>query len=259
VTLCQLLPIAPVALAINALSLWIGNLVLSARCDAYVDRDTHADDTHKQALKSFAIPLAPGVAYYALRGQLSLALLSVFGSTQSVAYVGALGRLSQVLALVGLANSFLVQPHFARLRHDRVVKQTATWIVAVYVSGAMLLVASSVWWPEGWLLILGSQYEGVRALVPLAVSIPLVAQLGDILYVLLTSRRWTSGQNYTIYLGVTTQVLTAVALGVDTAQKALVLSLTTAGMYTLVQAALLARAFFRADPQRFAPYPATVA
>lgn len=244
---CWRMPFATVALAINLLGLLAAETVLIGRGRRYMTDHAPPDRRDAERVKNFVYPLAPSVIYYALRGQISLLLLGLFGQTASIADLGALGRLAQILGLVSLLSIFLVQPYFARITNKTNFIKKGSVVLLAYLLMAALLLASAHVMPGWWLLLLGPNYAGLQPLLPLAFSVPLLAMLGDILYILLMSRGWTKGQNLTIYLGLSVQALFILTGRVDTAYGALLLSLYGFGTYVAVQLILLLKNLTRSN------------
>lgn len=241
---CTLLPLAVVALAINLAGFVISEMLLIRRATRYVGAAT-PDQEMGETLKRFTYPLIPGVIYYALRGQISLILLGFFGQTSSIAELGAVGRLGQLLGLIGLLNVFLIQPYFARIPSKAAFIKKGSFVVGGYLLLALLLLGSAFVIPDFWLILLGPNYLELKALMPLAFAVPLVALFGDILYILLMSRGWTKGQNWTVYIGVAVQVLFISLVRIDTTREALLFSLLILTAHAAVQLALLLKSVMR--------------
>jgi O-antigen/teichoic acid export membrane protein len=245
---CAFIPLAVVALVINLLGLAISEVFLKRRTKRYlaetVPPEPDSDQQMGDAVKRFTYPLIPGVIYYAFRGQISLILLGIFGSTTSIANFGALGRLGQVLGLVGLLNGFVIQPYFARVPSRKSFIRKSSIVIGSYMLFALLLLGSAFVMPNVWLLIIGPNYSGLSTLLPLTFSIPILALFGDLLYVLLMSRGWTKGQNWTICLSVGVQIIFISLIVVNTTRDALILSLLSSISIVLVQATLLLKNIF---------------
>ena len=73
----------------------------------------------RTAIVQLILPVVPSVVFYALSGQISVLLITIFGRTAAVASVGALSRLGQIFTLLSPMNAVLVEPYFARLPKDR--------------------------------------------------------------------------------------------------------------------------------------------
>lgn len=244
---CWLIPSAAMALFVNLLGLATIELMLIRRGRRYMSDQAPADSQMGESVKSFVRPLVPGAIYYAFRGQIPILLLGFFGNTTSIAGVGALGRLGQVLGLVGMLNVFLVQPYFARIPNKTGFVKKGLIVLCAYFFLATLLLSSSYLVPEWWMLLIGQNYVELKPLLPLAFSIPLLAILGDILYIFLMSRGWTKGQNWTIYFGLSVQVLFILTARVDTARGALLLNLFAFAAHAAVQIVLLLKNLIGSD------------
>lgn len=102
----------------------------------------------------------PGAVYYAFSGQITSWLVSIFGTTEAVAHVGALGRLAMAFNLFTSVFTLILIPRFARMpEHGRSRVLTRYW----EVQGALLVVLSLVvlaiaLFPEPVFLILGPEY-----------------------------------------------------------------------------------------------------
>ena len=115
----------------------------------------------RSAIIQLTMPATPGVIFYALQGQISLLLITIFGRTAAVASVGALGRLAQIFTLFLQMNPLLVEPYFARLPKHRL---KMNYLGAVAVAGIVGLAFIGLAWgfPEIFLWILGPKYAGLR-------------------------------------------------------------------------------------------------
>jgi O-antigen/teichoic acid export membrane protein len=115
----------------------------------------------RTAIIQLTLPATPGVIFYALQGQISVLLITVFGRTAAVASVGALGRLAQIFTLLLQMNPLLVEPYFAKLPKQ---KLKINYVVAVVLVGCVGLAFVVLAWvfPEIFLWILGPKYAGLR-------------------------------------------------------------------------------------------------
>jgi O-antigen/teichoic acid export membrane protein len=115
-TACAAIPLAITAIATNLLGTVLSAVFLKRRIGASANSASETIKADYLArLKVFCLPLAPGIIYYLLQGNIATAFLWFIGSTTSVAEVGALGRLSQIIGLITLLNGFFFLPYFARI------------------------------------------------------------------------------------------------------------------------------------------------
>ena len=114
----------------------------------------------------------PTAIYLSLLGQLTVVLVSIFGSTEAVAEVGALGRLAMVLTFFQVLFDLLVAPRFAKLKDDKSLLlkrflgiQAVLWLAGFALYGLVALFPNQTLW------ILGSNYGDLQTEVLLLAAI----------------------------------------------------------------------------------------
>jgi O-antigen/teichoic acid export membrane protein len=178
---------APAALAVVFCLGAVQWLVLRQRCG---EPGEHAAGRHVQALHAQVRRQAPNTLYYVFSTQIALWLIGVFGNAQTVAEVGALGRLAAVFAIVASVSAVLIQPYFARRQQGAELRAAFVSVNAffAFALAALLLTAHAA--PQGFLWILGGHYGNLRAELPWVVAASTLAAWGNALYSLGAVRGW---------------------------------------------------------------------
>jgi O-antigen/teichoic acid export membrane protein len=143
----------------------------------------------RTAIIQLSLPAVPSVFFYALSGQLSVLLITIFGRTAGVASVGALGRLGQIFGLLSQMNGILVEPYFARLKKAHL---KANYLIAVTVAGCFgfsVVVLAHVF-PGLFLWVLGPKYAGLRVEVMLVMVAGAIGLVKGIIATVNGSRRF---------------------------------------------------------------------
>jgi hypothetical protein len=131
---------------------------------------------------------APSAIYYAFEGQISVWLISIFGKTQAIAQVGALGRLAMIFNIVSALLALLWAPSFARLQAGPEVLHRF-WFVQLGLLGFVIAVVAGVAWsPSAALALLGRDYGSLTHEVVLAAAGGGAALLAGCAYVMASSR-----------------------------------------------------------------------
>lgn len=184
-------PFAFLTLFISGLSQAWSNANLKRISQRYADWSQKADVAIQFEILRFVKRLLPGSVYYCISGQLSLWLIAIFGSTSSIAEVGALARLVLVLSFFSVMMNVLVIPRFARLGENRriiLAYYTKIQLMMLVVSAALVFLA---WlFSEEILLVLGDAYMHLNSELVLCViggSLNLIVGLS---YVLNSCRGW---------------------------------------------------------------------
>lgn len=241
VALCRWWPSALLVLVVNLMAVVVADRVATWRSRCYIDQEIAPTHAQSRPLRRFVVPLIPSIVYYMIQGQSSIVLLGLFGNTASVAEVGALGSLGQVIGVIMMLNLFFVQPHFARIGRKSELAAKLAWLtLGLGAAGALVLLSAFVA-PGGWLWLLGRNYQGLKALLPLTLSTAWLGAVGAVLYTILLARRATGGQVWTIVVGVAVQVVFIVAHGVYTTDDAVLLNALLAAGTALVEFVLLCR------------------
>ena len=204
-----------------------------------------------------ALPNLPGTIFYAIQGQVTLMLITVFGhSASSVANVGALSRLSQILAFASQMNPILVEPFFARLPASR-LKKIYLLSVACVVLGASAFTVLAYFFPGLLLWILGPHYQGLRVEVGMVILASSVRFVTGFMWMIHSSRRfvywWFTISNIISTLLV--QIVFIWKVDLSTVYGVLLLNIATALIALALACACGAYGFWR-GPQEMERSPA---
>lgn len=153
-------PFAGVAILASGAAQVVANYRLRKLSNDYADRTREEDPAVHAGILKVVRRQMPESIYYCLSGQITVWLISIFGNTESIAQIGALGRLAQVFAIPQVMFATLAIPRFSRLPAVRPLLLTryAQVLAAVAVFGACV---SFVAWksPHLYLFVLGDQYR----------------------------------------------------------------------------------------------------
>jgi len=155
-----------------------------------VDRSAPTDPVMRSEILSVLKKQAPHSIYYCLQGQIMVWLISIFGNAESVANVGALGRLAVVFALLSSITAEVVLPAFSRIQSVHLLRRRYCQIVAGYFSVSVLSVVAVAVFPRQILSVLGHQYSGLSAEGILMAVCAVVSTTAGILWGINCARAW---------------------------------------------------------------------
>ena len=239
VSACFVLPSANIALGINLVGVLVARVLLARKCGHLIEDNLDRDMNQCAELKAFVIPLVPIMIYYAFQNQISIFILGLLGNTVSIAEVGALGRLGQIIVVLHLIFPFFLQPYFARMNDRYVFIRGVVRLSGVLILISILGMLSAYLVPELWLFILGENYSNLTDELPIAMMTALQILAGGAIYTVVISRSVTSGQSWAVAVGLFSQIFYVLIYGVDSTYNALVLNMLPGIGYLLVQIALL--------------------
>jgi O-antigen/teichoic acid export membrane protein len=203
-------PWAYIAILSASLPQIIGNLRLRKISAAYADWAQKPDPAIKKEILTVVKRILPGSIYYCLSGQITIWLISIFGTTTAVAQIGALGRLSIMLGVFSSIFGALIVPRFARLINSKKLLlkrflQIQLGLVTLFASIILIVFI----FPAQLLWILGKNYSGLEKELVLSVAGSCVSLFAGLLFTVSTSRNWAISPLVIIPL-----TLVAIVLGV---------------------------------------------
>lgn len=155
-----------------------------------LDRTAPPDAAMRAEIVSVLKKQAPHSLYYCLQGQITVWLISIFGNAESVANVGALGRLAVAFALISSITADVVLPAFSRIQSLHQLRRRYLQIVAGYAALSVLSVIAVEIFPNQILSILGHQYSGLGSEGVLMAASAVVATTGALLWSINSARAW---------------------------------------------------------------------
>jgi hypothetical protein len=196
---------------------------------------------------------APSAIYFALSGQLSIWLLAILGRTESVAEVGALGRLAMAFNLLAAIIGMVYLPRFARMRTGAGAGVLAAyWKVQCGLAALMALVVGvTALLPDLVLLFLGPRYAQLQHEVVLSVGGGALALLAGTAFNMSASRGHVPSPWAMVPFAVLVQVGLVFVLPVSTARGVLWLGLLFSlalWAFNAIHFTLLASSRSRPDP-----------
>ena len=236
---CLISPLAITAVLSTLLSVYFAGWQAKLRCRLYLDEHSVEDESYKNKVKEFIYPLIPAAAYFTFQGQISIFLISIFGSSNAIAEVGALTRFAQIFAFLGVLNGFFFQPTFSRISNKAEFIRKALLVTFLLLTGFSLVLCSAWLLPDWWLLLLGKNYAGLQDEVLLAVAGPIAGYLYGFFFTLLAARAFTQGQYWYVLATLLVQIIFIALIGVDTTHKALQLNLANSLATMFVEISLL--------------------
>jgi O-antigen/teichoic acid export membrane protein len=240
--------------AVARLEGWLG--VLSAALGPVVTarlarpgrprEETAADlRPHRRAVLRYLLPTLPGALYFSVRGPLLVWLAAAFGSTRSLAEVGALGRLGLVVGLFSGLTGIVFLPRLAHIADDRLYRARFLQFGGFLLLLAAGMLAAAAAAPGLFLFLLGESYAGLRAELLLVVAGAGLSLLDGYAVSVNLARAWTRWQGLAVASLAVTQALLIVLLPLSTARGVLWFNLLSAAAALAGQAAIAALGFLR--------------
>lgn len=184
-------PWAFVAIAGNGLPRFWANFRLKKLSASYADWHQSADPLVRKEILAIVKRILPGTIWVCVAGQVTIWMISLFGTVTAIASLGALSRLTMILTLLTTLFSTLFIPRFARLIFNRklLLKRVIQALGVFALVSACILVVVRLFTAE-LLWILGRNYNMLHKELLLSVTISCVGMMAGLSYQLAGCRGW---------------------------------------------------------------------
>jgi O-antigen/teichoic acid export membrane protein len=235
VPLVYIFPYAFLALVPISVSQIIGNIKLKKIISEYVDWKQKINLTIRKKILGTVKRILPEAIYYGISGQITIWLLSIFGSTTSLAQIGALGRIAMIVNLVAILCNTLITPRFARLPNNyKIIVSRFFQVLAIVLLTLGLLVFIVYLLPSQILWVIGPNYAGLEYEILLAVIGSCLSTFAGIAFWLYSSRGWVLNPSFSIPLSILTLIGAILLTDVSTLEGVLILNIIVGGMHLIL-------------------------
>lgn len=213
------------AMAASAL-VWYNGRTYKSRSQEFVEEPEISTASTKKEMLRYVKPVMPGIIYSAFSSQIAIFIISIFGNTQNIAEVGALGRVGQIFLILNAASSVLVVPYLARQPGENLERKYLLIIAGATVIAAVITLIAFVF-PEPFLWIMGDKYFHLDREIGLLVLNSAIIFLNVVMWDMNCSRKWL--WNWIPIISISSNILVQILLifkmDLDTTYNVLIYSL----------------------------------
>ena len=174
---------------VSAAAIAIYGFLYRRNARPYIREPLYADPAANREMLHYIAPQVPGIIFAAFQNQLTVALITIFGKTQSIAEVGALSRLSQIFLLASVFNSVVIEPYIARVSRDRLLPRYLQILGCQALLG-LAFTSVAYFFPGVLLLLLGPKYANLQRQVVWVVAASSLEYLSLGFWVMNSARKW---------------------------------------------------------------------
>jgi len=159
---CLIFIDARIAIAVGTVAVALQVWILRRWARTSIEWNAPESADYRSRIIAIVKKQAPLTCFYCIQSQISVLLISTFGSEQQVAEIGALGRFAIFFALIGSMMSSIVVPRFARCQDRGILKRRYWQVAAGFALLAGSLVVLSAIFPKPLLWIIGGRYANLE-------------------------------------------------------------------------------------------------
>lgn len=162
----------------------------------------------KKEIIGFIKKILPGSIYYCLSGQITIWLISIFGSTLAVAQIGALGRIAIIVSVFNMLFATLIYPRFAKVLNSRKLLLNRYLQIQVGVLALSFFIIAFAWVFSSQILwILGAEYADLTHELVLNIIGTCFGLIAGVSFNLSTSRGWVLNPFVMISINIVSTIL----------------------------------------------------
>jgi len=186
-----------------------------------------------------AKPLILPAIFYQVQGVVTVFIVSLFGTANMVAEVGAFGRLAMALVVVDRVANILLFPAIARAQTGPRFVRVLAQVHGLYLLAMACTFMTSLLFPQYWILLLGEQYRSMTPLVWMLFLSSLLGNAAGFAFRTLTVRGATARQSFSIVATLIAQVLYLWLIGISDLKSVLGFGVATSVASFVFQYSLL--------------------
>lgn len=192
-------PWAFVAILASGIPRIWGNFKLQKIAEPYADRAQEINKEAQNEIMGMVKRIMPGAIYFAFSGQITIWLLSFFGTSTAIAQIGALGRFGVIVSLMNVIASTIFVPKFSRILQDS-PKLTSFFYTSFFVNVfvCMIILLGISIFDNYLLFIIGENYHNLNIELLLFFVSSIISYLYGYIFLMYTSRGWTLNPFVTI-------------------------------------------------------------
>ncbi|PWV49838.1 O-antigen/teichoic acid export membrane protein [Chitinophaga sp. S165] len=212
-------------LAAGLPQIW-GNFNLRKISSGYADWHQKPDPQIRKDIMKMVKRLLPMGIYTCLSGQITIWLISIFGTTRGVAQMGALDRLSTALSFITILFSTLILPRFSRLPNNSGLLLRRFLQIQAGLLAMSVCIVLTVWlFSSQILMVLGPNYAGLTKEIVLRSFISCLGITSAFTFSLFTSRSWAINPIISIPVSIASIVLGVTLIDVSTLSGVLTMNI----------------------------------
>ncbi len=230
---------ASAAMVVGSAALVLQWWLLRRYVATVVDLNAPENAEDRTAMLGFIRNQAANAIFFCVQGQITIFLISFFGTrANSVAEVGALGRLAMIFAVLSNLLTNVFAPAFARCQSPRRLRWQFAGIIGAVGAFSAVLVTAAALFPRAFLFVLGGKYMHLEQELVLMVAGAVASALTGTFWALNASKAWIAGSWLYVPLTLVTQAAMIPFVDFSSVRGVLVFNLISAVPNLLINLAL---------------------
>ena len=228
-------PWAAVAIIASSIPRIYGNVKLRKITEGFVDMEQKPDPIVKSNIFKILKRQYPESIYYCLNGQINIWLISIFGTSTSLANLGAIGRFGVVISFFAIIFSTLVYPSIAKSPEiKKIILSKSILIIIGSILLSILILIFTRLFSTQILWILGDNYSKLKNELFLSVLLACISLIQGVFFSMNLSRGWVINPIFYILLSIIITIFAVATIDLSTILGVLYFSLAISSCQSII-------------------------
>ncbi|MBD2503662.1 lipopolysaccharide biosynthesis protein [Anabaena azotica] len=153
---------ATIAIAFASLISGLQRFILGQWVKENIDTKAPINEEQQKYILTTIKHSLPNSIFFCVQVQLSVFLISIFGTTQNVAELGALGRIGVIFTIINSVMTAIVLPSFSRCQSVVTLRRRYFQILGFFLLFATFIILIIYIFPEQILWVIGKKYSYLK-------------------------------------------------------------------------------------------------
>ena len=216
---------AAVAIGIVSIGLGVQRFILGRWVTDSIETKALINIEDRKFISAKVKALAPNAIFFCIQGQLSIWLISLFGTTENIAEIGALGRLGILFTIINPIMNTIVSPSFARCQSKGILRRRYFQIISLFFLFLAAIGILAVLFHRNILGLLGNQYADLKTEFFLLLISASLNSIIQIIAYLNATKAWVQYAWVEIIIRICLQIILLLVIDISTVKGILLFGL----------------------------------
>lgn len=216
---------ATIAIASGSLVSGLQRFVLGRLAGEKIDAKVSSNQEDRKFILTTIKHSLPNTIFFCIQGQLGIFLISIFGSTQNIAELGALGRIAVIFTIINSVMATIILPSFSRCQSVVILRRRYFQILGIFLLFGILIIASVYIFPEQILWIVGNKYSHLKNELFMIIFVTFISSFLGMMTSLNLAKGWVEYSWIDIPMKLILQIFLLMNLDISTIKGVVIFSL----------------------------------
>ena len=228
-------PFAPVVLIATGIPRIIANIKLKKISEKFASPNQLENSDVKKNIIRMVKRILPGDIYNIFSVQITFWILSIVGSANAIAQVGALFRIGMALSLMSVIFNTIIIPRYSRMQEDRKkLKENMIKIQLLLIGLGFAIVFVTWLFASQIIWLLGDNYANLEFELVLSIIILYLNIIANVISSMCRGRGWVLNPLLSITINLSTIIIGAFLLDIRSLVGVLLLNITVSGVLVVM-------------------------